>query len=293
MQRVSNAIRFADLSSNNPILNVAKYVAGGHKYVMLKATQGTGYRWFESAGTADWMHDFGGHVGHYHWLEDDDDGVKQADFFCDFIAPQLGPPSTPGVWPPDGDWLMTDLERTQGMSALPDAQRAAQLKAFNERVVERYPDYLLDVYSGNWYLYQMPRLAAELDRWLVHMSDYSGVDILPNPYGLTYAAWQTTDRGWVEGMSEPVDMNYWLPEPTGSFEGYPTMTEKMMLKIARAVTHHGLQALATGRDHGWFTHKRFPQLIPGGTHGVFDRLAAVEQENANLRTRVKQLEAKR
>lgn len=282
---VPRARQFLDLSSNNPKLNVGAYQKAGYKYAQLKTSQGNFYTWYEGAITAQECHAAGIHVGHYHWNVEGMNGIAQADYFVNAVKGRLGKKPTPGVWPPDGDYIMDDLERGSTDAVWPgDAARATELRDFNTRVMELLPGYPLYTYTGNWYMYNNPALIAESRKWLIWMSDYSNIEALPNPYDFEYAGWQDSDKQWFAGMSEPVDHNIWLPEPNmKDFQGMPTFTEKAMLKVARAVTRHGLQAVLSGTDVGHFTHKAYPKMVPGRNKGVLDRLAQLETELAELK----------
>lgn len=275
---MSRANEYIDVSSNNALVDVAAYADAGYKHLCRKVSEGTGYHWIEGDALADRAHRHGLHVGHYHWLREDEDPFLQARRFVSLVKPHLGKPPTPGAWPPDGDWLMTDLESTAGEAFPGDSTRARQLHAFNTEMQSQLREYPLFTYTGNWYLDGRPLLQAEARKWLIVMSDYSGVDHLPNPYGLTYVAWQDSDRATVPGQPGLVDHNHWLPEPTKHFAGDPTLTERLMLKIARTVAVNLARAILLGGDHGYFTHKRFPNLVRNANHGLLDRVARLEEQ---------------
>lgn len=99
-ERAMNQV-FADLSSNNSHFDAAQYRnAGGHVFVAIKATEGTGYinpkhrSWCYAAG----LHHIG--IGHYHFALATDP-VKEARFFWDVVASLAGP----------RDYLILDMER--------------------------------------------------------------------------------------------------------------------------------------------------------------------------------------
>lgn len=279
---MTTADQYADISSNNPLPDIGAYRRAGHQHLCRKVSQGTFYHWYDGDTVTDTAHGAGLHVGHYHWLDEDNDALAQAKFFIDKLAPHLGRAPTPGVWPPNGDWLMNDLERSAGKSAT-DAHRAEQLHIFNTYVAAQLPHYPLVTYTGNWYMAPLPLLQAEARRWLIVMSDYSGVEELPNPYHLTYAAWQYSDRAKVAGFSAPVDYNRWLPAPAQFYPGNPTLSEAVMLKVARSVAVNLMRAVLSGDDHGHYTAKRYPHLVGGHGRGIHDRVALLEQEIGELR----------
>jgi GH25 family lysozyme M1 (1,4-beta-N-acetylmuramidase) len=197
---------WTDLSSNNAWPDLAAYKRAGHKSVMLKATEGTGYAWWGGNDLADQAHDIGLAVGRYAWVRPDSSAADQADFFLNVIDGHTAP----------GDWLMNDFELTAAAADPPDEQRAQQAVDFNESVSQAKPDLPLVIYTGNWYLYGKPHCQQACRQFPVVMSDYSGSaqpgqqSPPPNPYRLTYAAHQFTSSGAVPGVPGRVDYNYWL-----------------------------------------------------------------------------------
>jgi GH25 family lysozyme M1 (1,4-beta-N-acetylmuramidase) len=201
---VSTALEFVDCSSNNPLPNLHVYKAAGHRAIMRKVSEGSGYHWYEGDALADQAHVLGLDVGHYHWLRPDQHPLDQANFFVAKVRDHLCV----------GDFLVTDFESTVNIHDPDDHVRAAQLRIFNHAVDSQLPGYPLYVYTGNWYLDGKPQCQAEVRRWPVFMSNYSDTArTLPNPHDLHYAAWQFTDRARVAGFSAPVDLNRWLIDP--------------------------------------------------------------------------------
>jgi len=260
---VSAALEFVDCSSNNGTPNLADYARAGHKHISLKASEGANYYWPAHASLTDQAHKLGLRVGHYHWLRPEQSATAQAAYFVHLVKPLLAA----------GDWLMTDFEATQGFADPADVTRAAQLHEFNTHVAEALPGFPLYVYTGNWYLAGKLHCQAECRRWPVVMSDYSGVTELPNPYRLTYAAWQFTDKAHVPGFAGPVDYNRWLAEPEPpEVDMTPEQTEQMITEA--------MLALTTGEDHGRFTRKKHPHWVLGKSRGLFARLTKVEKDEA-------------
>jgi len=197
------ADQWVDVSSHNPTPDIAKYKAAGHRFIMVKASEGTGYHFAQGDEIADIAHSNGLSVGRYHWLRPDFDPFAQADFFVSVVRPH---------WLV-GDRLMADLETTYDLHGNPipdppDSARASQLAKFNSRVSTLLARPM--VYTGNWYLAGKPACQAECRRWDVVMSDYTHRPP-PNPYGLNYVAQQFTDKATVAGISGLVDYNTWLP----------------------------------------------------------------------------------
>lgn len=197
------SLYFADISSNNPLPNLAAYVAAGHKWLARKVTEGTGYRWFEGDAVADEAHQRGLHLFHYHWLTPEPVSAQAASFIG-AVKAHLKP----------GDKLMTDFERSPQPDPV-DSIRAAQIRDFNHLVTTALPDNELTVYTGNWYLDGKPACQAETRRWPVILSDYTDAadEQINNRYGLDLIVRQLTDRATVPGFSAPVDYNHWLKPP--------------------------------------------------------------------------------
>lgn len=204
---MSAALQFVDCSSNNAMPNVAAYARAGHKHLCRKVSEGVGYHWADGDRLTAECHQVGVNVGHYHWLRPDSSPTAQAAYFVGLLKGHLKA----------GDWLMADFERTADAGDPADVTRAAQLHEFVTHVAAALPGYPLYVYTGNWYLDGNPHMQAECRRWPIVMSDYSGAETLPNPYGLNYVAWQWTDRATVAGFSGPVDYNRWLIAPEEEF----------------------------------------------------------------------------
>jgi GH25 family lysozyme M1 (1,4-beta-N-acetylmuramidase) len=209
---MDRSLYFADISSNRNGANidVNAYWNAGHRWLFCKATEGTGYRWFERDAVIDRFHAKGGHVGHYHWLRPEVDAAAQADFFLAAIKGRVKP----------GDKLMADVEASTNYSTgrpAPDgtdAQLAARVRAFCNRVQAAYPDNEVIIYTGNWYVDRFgPALIAELKRWRLILSQYNGANTPANPHGFRVAAYQFTDAASIAGLSMTGDYNRWLSNP--------------------------------------------------------------------------------
>lgn len=207
---------WADLSSNNGAIDVRAYARSGRTFLMLKATEGTGYRWYGGDGLHTEAHAAGLNVGRYGWLRPDADPVAQADYFVDAIKDLVRP----------GDVAMTDFEATYGAADPGDAARARQLRAFNTRIGNRLPHIDLWVYTGNWYLAGKPACQSEVRRWPVVMSDYSsyGDGQVPNPYRLNYVARQYTDRASFPGLAGTGDGNRFYSSAATASAGHQLLT---------------------------------------------------------------------
>jgi hypothetical protein len=262
---VTIAQQFVDCSSNNPLPDLAAYKAAGHRHLCRKVSEGIGYHWFEGDRVTDRAHAAGLRVGHYHWLRPDSSATAQAAFFVTNLAGHLK----------SGDWLMTDFERTADAPDPADGTLAAHLHEFNSYVRQHLPNHPLYVYTGNWYLAGKPDCQAECRRWPIVMSDYSGVEHLPNPYSLHYVAWQFTDRAKVAGFSAPVDYNRWLVTPTQEF----TMTPIEEAKIASMIDARAEKTEAMIRNlfigHDQKVHRAETLDIMAGGHSATQARAAM------------------
>lgn len=198
---MGTAEQFADVSSNNGVVDLAAYARAGHRLIMAKTTEGTGYRWYGGDSLHERAHELGLAVGRYGWIRPDESARAQADYFVAAVRPLLRP----------GDVLMGDFEATADARDPGDAARAQQLRTWATRVGNQLHGHDLWIYTGNWYLAGKPHVQAECRRWPVVMSDYSGAAELPNEYRLNYVAWQFTDRARVAGVPGECDYNRLLP----------------------------------------------------------------------------------
>jgi GH25 family lysozyme M1 (1,4-beta-N-acetylmuramidase) len=254
---------FADISSNNPLPDLAAYADAGHKHLCRKVTEGTGYRWFDGDTVVAQAHARGLRVGHYHWLRPDFDALTQAQFFVASVQGSFKP----------GDWLMTDFERTydngQTVSDVSDAFRANQLRTFNAYVKSRFPLAPLLVYTGNWYLDGMPLSAGEVRKWPVVMSNYDPITILPNPHQLNYVAWQFSETATVPGFSAPVDYNRWLVDPTPTPPTPVVSSEEDEMLLISRQTRGAYPVFVAGSVHTVIAHASTAQaLLAAGAKAV-------------------------
>jgi GH25 family lysozyme M1 (1,4-beta-N-acetylmuramidase) len=196
-------VSYVDISSHQAAagtIDLRAYRDAGHTDLMLKATEGTGYAWSGMGGLALQWHNFGPQyrVGYYHWLYATLSAASQHDFFWRQVSP---------VWR-SGDWTMTDFEDTE-----PTRWRSvsATLPVLEEFVGRCWTHGYHDIYTGNWFLANLPRCRTYLTTQNVVMSDYTN-DPPANPYGLSYDAHQFTSSATVAGMPGRVDYNRWLGE---------------------------------------------------------------------------------
>ena len=196
-------MNYVDISSHQAAagtIDLRAYWDAGHTDLMLKATQGTEYAWDGMQPLAREWHSFGPQyrVGYYHWLYATVPAASQHGFFWGQAAP---------VWRA-GDWTMTDFEDVDPSRWRSDAVTLPVLKEFDARCsAHGYHD----VYTGNWFIADLPLCRAYLKTQNVVMSDYTN-NPPANPYGLSYDAHQFTSSATVAGMPGRVDYNRWLAD---------------------------------------------------------------------------------
>lgn len=182
-----------------------------------KATQGTSYK---DPTFIEYFQNFKTRVHcrrlAYHFFEKTMDAVKQANWFCDFIAPYVT----------DEDILCLDFE--QG------GETASQLWAFVDRTQTRFPNNLIAFYSRKNIVDPISMTAAEKEFfqsfpfWTAgYPNDYSAYTTTPAGYIPDQSKWgpvwfwQYTDQGPVQGIEGGADSNLiepdaieWLGAPT-------------------------------------------------------------------------------
>ena len=98
-------------------------------------------------------------------------------------------------------------------------------------------------------------------------------------YGATVAVNGGTNNllGRTQRWNRVRPMGSRILPPIGSAEPVTTnLRELIMYRIARTVAVHALRAAVLGGDHGFFTHERFPALVPPKGQGLGHRIAALE-----------------
>jgi GH25 family lysozyme M1 (1,4-beta-N-acetylmuramidase) len=272
--------QYVDISSNNGTPNLAAYRDAGHADLMLKATEGTGYAWPQMQALARQWHSFGSQyrVGYYHWLYGTLSAASQHTVFWQQVAP---------VWRA-GDWTMTDFEDVDPSRWVSDAQHLAVLRDF-DTLCQAHGYH--DIYTGNWYLANLPQCVAYLRTRPVVMSDYSNSPPA-NPHGLTYDAHQFTNSASVPGFAGRVDYNRWLAD-TGLGGGAPltpeadmTPEESAQLKEMYGILHNfvagtGRQTLDSYFNAGGTGQTRISQAVADefAAARANGRLDMLEQDN--------------
>ena len=114
-------------------------VAAARRFVVVKATEGTGYTNGYYADDVAQARAHGMYAGAYHWLHYTTSGTAQADYFINAIGGSV----PAGDLPP-----MIDVEETGDSSTV--AQRVTHLRDFADRV-EQVTGRVPMIYSGSWY----------------------------------------------------------------------------------------------------------------------------------------------
>jgi GH25 family lysozyme M1 (1,4-beta-N-acetylmuramidase) len=188
------AEQIADLSHHQGTFDVAAYKAAGHRTVILKATEGTGY--VDPTFTARWR--AAGNAGlrriAYHYTRAANNGATEFDWFLTAVT------NAGGLR--DGDLLCQDVEDTDT-----PARAAANSREFGARAAARgYPTGW--VYTGRWYA-NPNGITAGLyppgwrQLWLSHYDASVTDDQILMPTGWARSqcvARQFTDRANVAGI---------------------------------------------------------------------------------------------
>ncbi|WP_354644665.1 glycoside hydrolase family 25 protein [Kitasatospora camelliae] len=174
-----------------------KAIAGsGQSFVMLKATQGTGFTdgWFardlagaRSVGLI--------HTG-YHYFTADQDGTAQADHFLDVLHREHFSGTAPGELPP-----VLDLEQCEKAG---HRLQLGQVKAFLQRVRQVTGTDPI-VYTRRNIVDECLGGTRELSGHPVWLARYGTTPPQPLPGGTGWDFWQYTDRASVPGTPGRVD----------------------------------------------------------------------------------------
>src|SRR5258708_28077374 len=88
---------FADISDYQERFDALAYVRGGHRLVMIKATEGVDWASINHGPRADAAHGAGLHVWHYHFAhpDSDPDAIGEAAHFWRQTRPHYHPDARP------------------------------------------------------------------------------------------------------------------------------------------------------------------------------------------------------
>lgn len=179
------AFLLVDVSSNNPLPDLAAYKTSGRRIIAIKATEGTGYTWDEGNQLAARAHAFSLQVWRYHFAKAGSTGTAQADYFlasCGNDVPVL-------------DIEDDGLSPSEACSVLADFCARVQAKTGRTGWVYSYGPYItshgLTLPAGwkFWLAAYQPTMPASPNGW-------------PTPN-----AWQFTDNATVPGCPAPVDQS--------------------------------------------------------------------------------------
>ncbi|MGW6916385.1 glycoside hydrolase family 25 protein [Kitasatospora sp. NPDC054939] len=173
-------------------------VRGGQSFVMLKATQGTGFTdgWFArdlaGARSVDLIR------SGYHYFTADKGGAAQADHFLGVLRREGFTGTQPGELPP-----VLDLEECERDG---HRLRLAEVKAFVERV-EKVSGTSPIVYTRRNFVDECLGGTKELSGHRVWLARYGSTPPRPLPGAEGWDFWQYTDRANVPGVGSEVDAN--------------------------------------------------------------------------------------
>jgi lysozyme len=183
-----------DVSHYQGTIDFAKVAAAGKKFVIVKATESTGYIDPSFAGYWADIKKAGMIRGAYHFFRANVDATAQANYFVNTVG-QLGADDLPP---------MLDLETTDGESAATIASRALTWLQVVEKATGKKP--ILYTYVSFW------------QSTLGQPSGFQGYPLNIANYGVTcpqqvgswpaWTMWQYSSTGSVSGISGDVDEDY-------------------------------------------------------------------------------------
>jgi lysozyme len=196
-------LRGIDVSGHHPSVDWAKVAASGIVLAYCKATEGLTYRSPLYFAQMNGARQAGLRVAAFHYFHPGDDPVQQAEFF-------LKAAGTNAAWLPHA----LDLEVTDGAPAPAVLAGAARWLEVVSAAI-RQPA-MIYVSPAFWRGLGDPRNFHQHPLWV---ADYAAQPSLPGGWP-TYAMWQFTDAGTVDGIPGPVDLNAvdpdWFASVTGA-----------------------------------------------------------------------------
>lgn len=277
----SSSTKFADCSSNNPRPSLQKYKQSGRDRIAIKATEGSGYTYFDGNEDHAAAHALGLKVARYHWLRPDSGGaVDQAQQFWS---------ATHDLWRA-GDAAFADWETSYDYNTglpVPDPDQSVWAQFMRDfggevrRLLRTLPFPVpFGLYTGNWYLDNKPAMQATARMFWVILSDYSGEFPVNNRYRLNIAAHQYSSTQPVPGFAKALDDNYVIdwPQPGPEEDNAPMIKT---LPLLRAILIGGKYATPRMR-------KTYPRIVHHT--GVARRTSKLEGEIEALTRRIRQLE---
>lgn len=186
-------VRGLDLSHHQQTVDFGRMARDGIQFVMLKATQGTGYVDPTFAPRAQQAHDAGLQVGAYHFAEVDTDVIANVSHFLDTVRPT----------PASRRLLVLDVERLDGMSG----SHAGLWSAVFVRLLARETGHRPWVYTNASFANACNLgglLARDVNLWVASWTSRPQ-PTLPAGFS-TWGMWQFTNSGNVAGIT-PVDVN--------------------------------------------------------------------------------------
>ena len=183
-----------DVSHYQGAIDWAKVKAAGIQFTFIKASEGTG--WIDDHFKRNWANSKAAGIprGAYHFYRFSYDPVKQADHFLEQLGSDLGELSP-----------VVDAEDTTTTTVKGD-----DLRVFCERVFEKTGRRCL-VYTGGWW-WTAQRLGGpqpwvkDYPLWIAFYSDTAKQPSIPKDWA-TWAFWQHSNHGAVDGISGSVDLN--------------------------------------------------------------------------------------
>lgn len=250
---------FTDVSSNNPLPDVAKLRAAGHELIAIKATEGLHYTWTDGDGLAERARRAGLVVVRYHFARPGSSGVEQARYFLDVCSPS----DVPCLDLEGANWAAGEAARVcRDFCATVEAQRGPGI-----------------VYSGAYFITETR--AAYPKGWAWWLPAYASAPPAP-PAGWPQPwAWQYTDHGKADGMGAPGDLShlYGPPDPRPRAASKPTQTAP-----GSGITYYN-GGKHTGHPYPWDGHAEqpwFPKDAPPIGPGDRGDRVSILQAHFNL-----------
>lgn len=219
-----------DLSSNNPLPDLATHYRAGYRVIALKATENLDYTWPQHGALADQWHRLGGRVVHYHFAQPGNP-VGQADHFKAALAGHLG----------SQDVVCLDCE-VGGVNGLFTRQFIDRLNVSVPGMIYGSPSFLntngIGKYRG----------------WRLWLAEYGPKADVPRSW-VTWMAWQFTDRATgVPGITGPVDLSHvkgWLLPAVRPAIFYPRLRRgsrgPWVHKMQDLLNHKGAHLIVDGQ----------------------------------------------
>lgn len=182
-------IRGIDVSHHNGKINWAAVAAAGYRFAFIKATEGAD--WKDQGFEENWSEARGHGIicGAYHFFSTRSSGVQQAENFITTV------PRVTSSLPP-----VIDIEFSRERSQMSDEEFILHLKTLSDRLTQHYGVEPIIYTTKEFHL---DYLKGEAIKRLWTRSLIGR----PYPQAQNWLFWQYSNRGKVNGIDGPVDLN--------------------------------------------------------------------------------------